>query len=254
MEKYIGLDAHIASCTLAIVGQSGRRLKSQVLETNAKVLVDFIRTIPGNRHLCLEEGTLSDWLYETLYPHTCETVVMGVRKSKGQKSDRLDAFGLAEKLRVGDIQTRVYKGKGELGTLGELSRSYLSVSRDLVKVMNRIKTLYRSRGVSASGKEVYSTSHRDEWVKKLPAKARIRAHTIYMEMDALSEIKKKAQKDMIKEARRNRSFQVLMSCPGMGQIRVAIMMPIVVTPYRFTNKRAFWSYCGLAIVMRSSSD
>ena len=29
---------------------------------------------------------------------------------------------------------------------------------------------------------------------------------------------------------------------------------IVVTPYRFANKRGFWSYCGLAIVMWSSSD
>jgi transposase len=28
----------------------------------------------------------------------------------------------------------------------------------------------------------------------------------------------------------------------------------VVLPYRFANKRAFWAYAGLAIVMRSSSD
>jgi transposase len=28
----------------------------------------------------------------------------------------------------------------------------------------------------------------------------------------------------------------------------------VVTPHRFQSKRAFWSYCGLGIVMRSSSD
>ena len=28
----------------------------------------------------------------------------------------------------------------------------------------------------------------------------------------------------------------------------------MVTPYRFKNKRSFWAYCGLGIVMRSSSD
>ncbi len=28
----------------------------------------------------------------------------------------------------------------------------------------------------------------------------------------------------------------------------------MVTPYRFGNKRSFWNYCGLAIVMRSSAD
>ena len=41
---------------------------------------------------------------------------------------------------------------------------------------------------------------------------------------------------------------------GLGPIRVAQLMPIVVSPARFRTKRQFWSYCGLGIVMRSSSD
>jgi hypothetical protein len=32
------------------------------------------------------------------------------------------------------------------------------------------------------------------------------------------------------------------------------MIAIVVSPARFRTKRQFWSYCGLGIVMRSSSD
>jgi len=31
-------------------------------------------------------------------------------------------------------------------------------------------------------------------------------------------------------------------------------MAIVVTPHRFRTTRQFWSYCGFAIVMRSSAD
>jgi len=42
-------------------------------------------------------------------------------------------------------------------------------------------------------------------------------------------------------------------CPELGEIRTAQLLPIVVTPYRFKSKRAFWAYCGLGIVMRSSS-
>jgi hypothetical protein len=49
----------------------------------------------------VEEGTQAAWRYEILSPHVYEMVVTGVLKSKGQKSDRLDAFGLAEKLRIG---------------------------------------------------------------------------------------------------------------------------------------------------------
>lgn len=42
--------------------------------------------------------------------------------------------------------------------------------------------------------------------------------------------------------------------PGLGKIRVAELVPIVITPHRFRTARQFWSYCGLGIVMRSSSD
>ncbi len=57
MDRYIGLDAHSSSCTLGVVGPSGKRLGLHVVETNAKALIEVLRSIPGPRHLCLEEGT-----------------------------------------------------------------------------------------------------------------------------------------------------------------------------------------------------
>ncbi len=38
MDRYIGLDAHASSCTLGIVGSSGKRLGSHVVDTNARAL------------------------------------------------------------------------------------------------------------------------------------------------------------------------------------------------------------------------
>ncbi len=59
---------------------------------------------------------------------------------------------------------------------------------------------------------------------------------------------------MLGEARKHAVYRVLKTCPGMGRIRTAQMVPIGVTPFRFANKRSFWAYSGLAVVMRSSSD
>ncbi len=42
--------------------------------------------------------------------------------------------------------------------------------------------------------------------------------------------------------------------PGFEPIRSARLVPIVVTPHPFQTKRQSWSYCGLGIVARSSSD
>jgi hypothetical protein len=94
-EEFTGLEAHASSCTVATVGPSGRRLHSQVVETNAGALIRVLQGIPGTRHLCLEEGTHASWLYEVLSPHVEEIVLAGVSESRGPKSDKLDAFGLA---------------------------------------------------------------------------------------------------------------------------------------------------------------
>ena len=59
---------------------------------------------------------------------------------------------------------------------------------------------------------------------------------------------------MLCEARGHPVYRRLKTCPGIGSIRAAQVLPIVVTPYRFSNKRSFWAYAGMAIVMRSSSD
>ncbi len=71
-----------------------------MVETNAKALIEVLRSIPGPRHLCLEEGTLASWLYEVLSPHVEEIVVTAVSESRGPKSDKLDAFGVIDRGRL----------------------------------------------------------------------------------------------------------------------------------------------------------
>jgi len=48
----------------------GKRIGSHVVETNARCLIEAVRQIPQPRYICLEEGTLSEWLCEVLSPHT----------------------------------------------------------------------------------------------------------------------------------------------------------------------------------------
>jgi transposase len=254
MDRYIGIDAHSASSTIAVIDAAGKRIRPYVIETNGQALIECLKTIPGKKHVCVEEGTQSAWLYEILTPHAEEVVVMAVSESRGQKDDQRDAFGLAEKLRTGGIKTRVYKDVGRYRTLGELARAHSMVVEDVVRVQNRLKSLYRSRGVPVAGKAVYSSKSRDEWLAKLPEGARAATRTLYAQYDAISEVRTRAEKELVAEARRHPIAGILETCPGLGPIRAAQLVPVVVTPHRFRTKRQFWSYCGLGIVMRSSSD
>jgi len=254
MDRYIGLDAHSSSCTAAVIGPSGRKIQHQILETNAKALISFVKSIPKNRRLILEEGTHSEWLHEVLTPHVQELIVVGVRRSRGPKDDKRDAFGLAEALRTRNVDVRVYKKRGRFITLNHLAKVYSTLVADTVCCQNRIKSLFRSRGVPTTGTKVYSPKHRSQWVSQLPTQAHGQADLLYCQYDALLELRQRSEREMLAEAQKHAIYRVLKTIPGLGPIRTAQLMPIVVTPYRFANKRQFWSYCGLGIVMRSSSD
>jgi transposase len=255
MDKYIGIDVHAASCTIAVVDARGRQVGSHVVATNGQEIVECLRAIPGQRHVCFEEGTQSGWLYEVLEPHAVEVVVAGVGAiSRGAKDDQRDAFALAEDLRLGAIKTRVFKGGGPYKALRELARTHRMVVRDVVRGKNRIKSMYRSRGVAVAGQSVYSSAGRKAWQEQLPEAYRKPLGTLYAELDALEEVRNDAEKALVQEARKFPITKLLTTCPGLGPIRAAQIVPIVVSPHRFRTKRQFWSYCGLGIVMRSSAD
>jgi transposase len=254
MDRFIGLDAHALSSTLAVVGPSGRRLGSQVVETNGAALVAAVQAIARPRHLVLEEGTQSGWLHEVLAPHVDEIlVVQATQAPVGQKNDRRDAFALADALRIGKFDRRVFKAPTRFARLRALAHTYSMLDQDLVRTKSRLKSVFRSRGVDVTGQGVYGP-RRNDWLEQLPETTRSSAELLYRELDCLTELKAEASEQLITESHQHPISRVLETCPGLGPIRVALLLPVVIAPERFRTARQFWSYSGLGIVMHSSSD
>jgi transposase len=254
MERYLGLDVHRDSCSLCVLSEAGKQVQRQVVETNGEALVSFVRQLPGRLHLCLEEGEWSQWLYEVLSPHVAEIVVVWAERRAPAKSDALDALELAERLRTGRLGRVVYKAPRRYRRLRELVRVYGLLTQDVTRSKNRLKSLVRRRGIHCTGDGIYDPQQRDGWVSQLPAELRSIGELLGVELDCAAELKGEAEEAMVLEARRYRIARILQTLPGLGPIRVAQLLPIVVTPHRFRTKRQFWSYCGLGIVTRSSAD
>ena len=72
---------------------------------------------------------------------------------------------LSDLFRAG-LLSPVSHGDSGVRTLRELRRSYLTVSKDLTRVMNRLKGLYRSWAVPCGGQQVYSPRQRATWLGK----------------------------------------------------------------------------------------
>ncbi len=143
-EKYIGMDVHQATISAAVMDAHGKLLMECLLETKASTIVDFIQGLHGTLSLTFEEGTSAAWLHDLLKPHVSRLVVCDPRKAallkKGNKNDRIDARKLAELLRTNQLTAVYHEGHG-IRALKELGRSYLTITKDVTRVMNRIKAL-----------------------------------------------------------------------------------------------------------------
>jgi transposase len=256
--KYIGMDVHKETISIAVRNSSGKLVMECIIETKASTILQFFQGLSGNVQVTFEEGTWAAWLYDLLKPHVTELVVCNPRRNalltEGSKSDRIDAKKLAELLRNGSLFA-VYHGENGLRMLKELSRSYLTISKDLGRVMNRLKALYRSWAIHCAGTQVYAPRHRSEWLSKIrEAGVRRRAELYYQQLDALRFLRQQARKELLAEARKHRATKLLRQIPGIGPLRAAHLVALMQTPHRFRTKRQLWTYSGLALETHDSAQ
>jgi hypothetical protein len=65
-EKYIGMDVHQATISVAVMDSQGKVVKESILETKAATLLEFFAGLRGSRFVTFEEGTWAAWLYDRM--------------------------------------------------------------------------------------------------------------------------------------------------------------------------------------------
>ena len=217
-KKYIGMDVHTESISIAVRNATGKIVMECVIETKASMILQFIDGLRGDLHVTFEEGTWAAWLYDLLKPHVTEVVVCNPRKNallkEGSKGDKIDARKLAELLRLNNLKP-VYHGEHGIRTLKELARSYLTITKDLTRVMNRLKALYRSWAISCAGNGVYAPRQRSEWLGKISeAGVRRRAEHYYQQLDVLRLLRQEVRRDLLVESKKHKAWKLLRQIPG----------------------------------------
>src|SRR5258708_8222457 len=144
--KYIGMDVHEATISVAVWDSRGNLVMEAILQTKAETILQFIGRLGGSLQVTFEEVTCAAWLYSMLKPHATKVVVCDPRKNAllkaGNHNDREDARKLSELLYLNKLSP-VFHGETGIRTLRELARSYLTITPDLTRAMNRLKATYR---------------------------------------------------------------------------------------------------------------
>lgn len=256
--KYVGLDVHRDSISVAVLNADGKLVMQSVLATHATAILDFLHGLRGILHVTFEEGTHSEWLYDLLVRRVAYLVVCNPRKNAllkaGSKSDAIDARKLAELLRAG-LLSPVYHGQNSTAAVKHLGRSYAALTEDTTRIMGRLKALYRGQAIACAGTKPYGARHREQWLAQLADSGlQRRARRLYQELDLLQQLRREARLDLILECRKHSEAKLLRTVPWLGPIRVGLLLGRVQTPHRFRTKRQFWAYCGLALETRDSGE
>src|SRR6266571_8553428 len=65
-EKYIGLDVHQATISVAVMDSKGKVVMESILETKAATILEFFAGLRGTLLVTFEEGTWAAWLYDCM--------------------------------------------------------------------------------------------------------------------------------------------------------------------------------------------
>jgi len=127
--------------------------------------------------------------------------------------------------------------------------------RNVTRVMNRIKALYRSWGIPCAGGSVYAPRHRAEWLAKLvEVGVRVRAQRLFQQLDSLQPVHLEARRELLRESYQHAAVKLLRQIPSIGPIRAARLVALLQTPHRFRSKRQLWAYSGFAVQTHDSGE
>jgi len=215
------MDVHQTSISIAVRDATGKLVVESIIETKATTILEFIRGVQGTLWATFEAGTSAAWLYDLLKPYVAKVIVCDPRKNAllnaGNKNDRVDARKLSQLLHAG-LLTPVYHGENGVRTLRELSRSYLTVTKDFTRFMNRFIALYRCCAIRCAGQKVYSRRRRNAWLDKLSeAGVRRRAEQLYQQLDALAQIRRETRRELLVESQKHPANQLLRQIPRLAR-------------------------------------
>jgi len=257
MGHIIGIDVASEVSSVVVMSKSGRVVMDTRISTSERNLRQLVRSVRRPRQVVFEECGQAAWLYSVLEPLSDDVFVCNPKKNRDlsghSKDDDRDALNLAERARLGAL-SRVWHGGKSLQALRDRLRDYQVLTSESTALKNRIKAVFRNRGI-AVGTKAYEPLTRAAAVRKLPHEA-LRSRVVHLGevLDVVSEQRADAQKQLVKAVRKNAMFKSLTSMPKIGDIFAATIIAEVGTPHRFRSRRQFWSYIGYAVTTFETSQ
>lgn len=252
MQQFIGCDAHKKYSVFVVVdeqGQAGRPIR--VLH-DRELYREFLAQLPKKSSIAIEASGHYGWLVDEMErmghnPKLANPLEAKRRMGKTNKTDKLDATGLAVLLRNGTLP-EVWIPPQELRDQRELLRMRIFLVRLRTQVKNRIHATLARHNIQFGMTDLFSVGGRAQLVARLAELPEYSRATVQQELGVLDSLEmqiESAEQRLETIMAVSVEADLLKTLPCIGKILSMVLMLEIGKIERFPTAAHLASYAGL---------
>jgi transposase len=251
MALYVGLDVSLRTTSICVVEPNGSAVWEGKAESEPALL---IKALIGWRSeialIGIEACPLSEWLYGALVDSGFQTVCIETRhaqrflSSRPNKTDRSDARGIAEMMRLGHFRPVHVKSRAS-----QLLRTTLIARRKfadhMVAIEATIRGLLKVHGLKIGDVHRCTFAARVETLLADAPELRLAIEPLLEARNMMRKQKILLDRRLGQVARKDEVCKRLMTIPGVGPVVSLAFKATIDDPARFKDSKAVAAHLGL---------
>src|SRR5271157_1629755 len=259
MEQFIGCDAHKEYSVFVAVNEKGNAGEALRVAHDRQLYRKFLARLPPGSEIAVEASGHYSWLVDEMersghHPKLCNALEAKRRMGLTNKTDKLDARGLAILLRNGTLP-EVWIPPSELRDQRELLRMRIFLVHLKTRVKNRIHGTLARHNVVVPGADLFGVASRlrlEARLPELPLHCREAVERELATLDFLETQIESAEHQLEAIMKVSAEADLLKTLPCVGKILSMVLMLEIGRVDRFPTAAHLASYAGLVPRVHSS--
>ena len=265
-KHFVGVDLHKTILQICVLDAGGelvreRRFRGKSLE-DGLAAVEWLAQWKDGGRFCVEALGMNRWFVNACSDAGLDVVVvdatkMGLRML-GKKTDRRDAYELARRLRLGDVDRNAatYFADEKEFAGRKLVRTRHAMTQLRQELVNQIRALLASYRVTAPPNQLYRKKALQNLREtSLPTEdLTLCLQASVSSLEALQASIDELSKRIEARTQDEKASAVLMELPSIGPLTATTLIVELGDLRRFRNAKAVASYAGLAPRVSNSAD
>jgi transposase len=255
----LGCDVHKRYSQIAVLNAEGKLCQREKIAHSPEILREYLSQFPAGTPVAFETVGNWYWVAEAIEAAGCEPLLAHAAKAKVMmgnvnKSDKLDAEGLATLLHLGKLP-RVWIPQAALRDERQLLRTRMFLSQMRTGLKNRIHAALAKYALVIEESDIFVGKGYQQ-LKRLLLQLPVQTYAcVAQELELLEQIQK--QIDRLEErihqcVHETAAVTLLKTLPGFGKVFSALVSKEMGPVERFPDAEHFASYAGCVPKVASS--